>query len=166
MNRRGNGLVTNNQRRVVFGGMKRERGFDGMRLVQEVALHVLVFVFDTEELEDDSAPAVGMERSDEGLMAAAVQPDHRRFTVKVPSDSVQDFACHRKQTKSFKFAHCMCRHCQAARLFVEFGCTPGNSVLPIMKRETWCPFGKRAWPGWGTIWKGDSRTSSLAPALM
>src|SRR6266516_6968483 len=79
MSRRCNGLVTNNRRRVVFGGMKRERGFDGMRLVQEVALHVLVFVFDTEELEDDSAPAVGMKRSDEGLMAAAVQPDHGGF---------------------------------------------------------------------------------------
>src|SRR5437867_4465787 len=56
--------------------MNLKGGSMGMRLIEQVALHVLVFVFDTEELEDDVAPAVGMERSDEGLMAAAVQPDH------------------------------------------------------------------------------------------
>src|SRR5437899_12620579 len=61
--------------------MNLKGGSMGMRLIEEVPLDVLVVVFDTEELEDDVAPAVGMERSDERLVAAAVQPGYPRFAA-------------------------------------------------------------------------------------
>src|ERR1051326_41104 len=48
-------------------------------LIKQVALHVFMFVFHTEELEDDFALAVGTEGSHNVFMAAAVQPDRRGF---------------------------------------------------------------------------------------
>ena len=65
-----------------FGGMNHR--FDGVRLIEEVALNVFVFVFHAEELEDALSPAVGAERSGQCLMAAPIQPGYSRFARRPP----------------------------------------------------------------------------------
>src|SRR3989442_5402844 len=51
-------------------------------LIDKVASNLFVFVLNGEELQDDLAEVVWAQRSLKRLVAAAVQPRHRRFAVR------------------------------------------------------------------------------------